>query len=72
MEFFENSVLLENPLIIFIYIISHIYDYLTYPIWYFVQKPWRVCLDLQCASQPLLLTEKQLGKPCANPCYTLP
>ena len=29
-------------LIIFIYIISHIYDYLTYPIWYFVQKPWRV------------------------------
>jgi len=29
-------------LIILIYIISHIYDYLTYPIWYFVQKPWRV------------------------------
>jgi len=33
---------LFRVLIIFIYIISHIYDYLTYPIWYFVQKPWRV------------------------------
>jgi len=29
-------------LISLIYIISHIYDYLTYPIWYLVQKPWRV------------------------------
>jgi len=29
-------------LIILIYIISHIYDYVTYPIWFFVQKPWRV------------------------------
>eukprot|EP00090_Calanus_glacialis_P001394 TRINITY_DN10994_c0_g1_i1.p1 TRINITY_DN10994_c0_g1~~TRINITY_DN10994_c0_g1_i1.p1 ORF type:complete len:726 (-),score=259.31 TRINITY_DN10994_c0_g1_i1:181-2358(-) len=31
-------------LIILIYIISHVYDYVTYPIWYFVQKPWRVRL----------------------------
>jgi len=29
-------------LITLIYIISHVYDYVTYPIWYFVQKPWRV------------------------------
>jgi len=29
-------------LIILIYIISHVYDYVTYPIWYLVQKPWRV------------------------------
>jgi len=31
-------------LIILIYIISHIYDYITYPIWYLIQKPWRVRL----------------------------
>ena len=29
-------------LISIIYIVSHIYDYLTYPIWYVYQKPWRV------------------------------
>eukprot|EP00092_Neocalanus_flemingeri_P005787 GFUD01006229.1.p1 GENE.GFUD01006229.1~~GFUD01006229.1.p1 ORF type:complete len:726 (-),score=213.49 GFUD01006229.1:423-2600(-) len=29
-------------LIMLIYITSHVYDYVTYPIWYFVQKPWRV------------------------------
>jgi len=31
-------------LIILIYIISHVYDYVTYPIWYLIQKPWRVQL----------------------------
>ena len=29
-------------LIFMIYLISHVYDYVTYPVWYFVQKPWRV------------------------------
>lgn len=29
-------------LISIIYIVSHIYDYLLYPVWYIVQKPWRV------------------------------
>jgi len=29
-------------LVTLIYIISHIYDYVTYPVWYFVQKPWEV------------------------------
>jgi len=29
-------------LILFIYLVSHIYDYISYPIYYFVQKPWRV------------------------------
>jgi len=28
-------------LIIVIYIISHVYDYVTYPIWFLAQKPWR-------------------------------
>jgi len=28
-------------MVILIYIISHVYDYVTYPIWYCVQKPWR-------------------------------
>jgi len=40
-----NSIVLYPLLkivIILIYIISHIYDYLTYPIWCLVQKPWRV------------------------------
>jgi len=40
-----NSIVLYPLLkivIILIYIISHIYDYLTYPIWFVIQKPWRV------------------------------
>lgn len=42
---FLNSVILYpllKTVIILIYIVSHIYDYLTYPIWCLIQKPWRV------------------------------
>lgn len=28
-------------LIVLIYIVSHVYDYVTYPVWYLAQKPWR-------------------------------
>jgi len=28
-------------LIVLIYTVSHVYDYVTYPVWYLAQKPWR-------------------------------
>ena len=29
-------------LISIIYVVSHVFDYVLYPVWYLVQKPWRV------------------------------